>query len=80
MCSFATLRLEEVDVNGPVTPCALLSHPGGDPMSHEPETDLFEETVRQYKQLALGKDRFDNPMISSFRNNHIMPCQQSMLN
>lgn len=39
-----------------VTRRTLLSLPGSDPMSHEPQTDLFEEAVRQYEEL--GKERF----------------------
>lgn len=37
---------------------SVLSHSGSDPMSHEPETDLFEEPGRQYEEPALGKERF----------------------
>lgn len=31
--------------------------PDGDPMSHEPQTDLFEEAVRQYEEPALVRER-----------------------
>lgn len=39
-----------------VTRCALLSLPGSDPLPHEPQNGLFEETVRQYEELV--KERF----------------------